>query len=288
MYEIKQQFIKFNRSNETLISQGGVAHETANPGDSDEGETNYFNTGNRSASAHAFIDSDSITQNIPWDEVAWGAGPIANHKFWHIEMCHTSDPVKFNEIWKRTVWLWAYLFTKQVNPPITKVNEQNLMSHAQVSDTWHETDHTDPVAYFASFGVTMQQFRVAVQKCIDTGIIDDLKTGGILMIIKRGDQGQAVTELQDKLNKLGYGLGVDGDFGPATETAVRSFQLGNVLVVDGVVGPNTLSEIDSMVHRTQEPAQSINWEKKYNELVAKYNDLTAEIKALINKYERIG
>ncbi len=40
------------------------------------------------------------------------------------------------------------------------------------------------------------------------------------MLLKRGDSGSAVKELQRALNKLGSILLVDGDFGPGTETAV--------------------------------------------------------------------
>ena len=39
--------------------------------------------------------------------------------------------------------------------------------------------------------------------------------------------GKEVADLQNKLNQLGYGLVVDGDFGPATDAAVKSFQGGN-------------------------------------------------------------
>ena len=34
-------------------------------------------------------------------------------------------------------------------------------------------------------------------------------------------------------------IGIDGDFGPHTKTAVEAFQQGNGLTVDGIVGPNT-------------------------------------------------
>jgi peptidoglycan hydrolase-like protein with peptidoglycan-binding domain len=34
-------------------------------------------------------------------------------------------------------------------------------------------------------------------------------------------------------------IAVDGDFGPLTEQAVREFQLGQGIEVDGIVGPIT-------------------------------------------------
>lgn len=54
----------------------------------------------------------------------------------------------------------------------------------------------------------------------------------------------AVKELQTLLNqKGGYGLTVDGYFGPATDTAVRNWQSRHSLVVDGIVGPNTWASL---------------------------------------------
>lgn len=56
--------------------------------------------------------------------------------------------------------------------------------------------------------------------------------------------GAAVTYLQQRLNVYGAKLTVDGDFGPATDKAVRAFQGSHGLTVDGVVGPNTWAKLD--------------------------------------------
>ena len=60
--------------------------------------------------------------------------------------------------------------------------------------------------------------------------------------IRKGNYGALVKECQTILQKLGYDLGicgVDGDFGQATEKAVKQFQKDHGLKVDGVVGQNT-------------------------------------------------
>lgn len=54
-------------------------------------------------------------------------------------------------------------------------------------------------------------------------------------VSSRGDRGAAVKAIQRRLGLLR----VDGDFGLATEHAVKRFQRRMGLEVDGVVGPNT-------------------------------------------------
>ncbi|MCZ0926448.1 N-acetylmuramidase family protein [Halomonas janggokensis] len=72
------------------------------------------------------------------------------------------------------------------------------------------------------------------------------------MILRRGDSGKAVRKLQ---RSLGFtGDDVDGDFGPATQKAVRAFQRKNGLVADGVAGPKTfeaLSGVDTSKRLSQ-------------------------------------
>jgi N-acetylmuramoyl-L-alanine amidase CwlA len=51
-----------------------VIHYTANDGDTDENNGNYFKNNRVDASAHYFVDDDSVTQSVPDDYVAWSVG----------------------------------------------------------------------------------------------------------------------------------------------------------------------------------------------------------------------
>ncbi|CZT36378.1 peptidoglycan-binding protein [Rhizobium sp. 9140] len=69
-------------------------------------------------------------------------------------------------------------------------------------------------------------------------------TPNAVTILRRGSKGPAVDQLQRGLAAAGhYLLTVDGDFGPGTEAAVKTFQRARGLVVDGIVGRETLAMI---------------------------------------------
>lgn len=51
-----------------------VIHYTANDGDSDESNGKYFHNNVIKASAHYFVDSDSVTQSVPDNYVAYSVG----------------------------------------------------------------------------------------------------------------------------------------------------------------------------------------------------------------------
>ena len=57
--------------------------------------------------------------------------------------------------------------------------------------------------------------------------------------LKQGSSGIGVKWLQWELNQRGYGLKVDGIYGPRTSDAVRDYQNRNMLISDGIVGPAT-------------------------------------------------
>lgn len=78
-------------------------------------------------------------------------------------------------------------------------------------------------------------------------------------ILRRGSKGDAVTTVQRLLN-----VARDGDFGPITEAAVKGFQRQAGLTSDGIVGPVTWSEFDSL---EQIPVDQI-WHRNISVAVA--------------------
>jgi murein DD-endopeptidase MepM/ murein hydrolase activator NlpD len=71
-------------------------------------------------------------------------------------------------------------------------------------------------------------------------------------MMKLGSRGWDVAALQFLLARRGFSPGgVDGGFGPMTDSAVRRFQGGSRLVVDGLAGPATIRALRIGVPTTQ-------------------------------------
>lgn len=65
--------------------------------------------------------------------------------------------------------------------------------------------------------------------------------------LKSGSRGAAVTDMQNKLKKLGLYKGkIDGVYGSGSRTAIINFQKKYKLKADGVAGPATLSKLDAV------------------------------------------
>ena len=68
-------------------------------------------------------------------------------------------------------------------------------------------------------------------------------------LLRRGVFGADVRALQVALDGRGHRVGaIDGRFGPLTEAAVRSFQAGFGLKVDGMVGRTTRTALAGLGH----------------------------------------
>ena len=97
--------------------------------------------------------------------------------------------------------------------------------------------------------------------------------------VRKGNRNVYVREMQTMLQKLGYNLGicgVDGDFGTATEKALKEFQRDNGLTQDGICGPKTWTALQEAVDK-KEPA-----EKRYS-VIIRGLDLT-QAKAIAGNY----
>lgn len=89
------------------------------------------------------------------------------------------------------------------------------------------------------------------------GVIDPIEAKLIgaaqsFTVLLRGSKGDRVEQLQRALKSAGhYLLTIDGDFGPGTEGAVKTFQRARGLTVDGKVGRLTWAALEP--HFVEEP-----------------------------------
>lgn len=109
-------------------------------------------------------------------------------------------------------------------------------------------------------------------------------------VLKSGAQGDAVKDIQTRLQELGYYKGkIDGDFGSGTKNAVQAFQEVNGLEADGVVGAKTLAVLYSDSALTKPgPVDTLAGDIPL--LVNKWNPLPASFEPadLVNVKEKAG
>jgi hypothetical protein len=71
----------------------------------------------------------------------------------------------------------------------------------------------------------------------------------------RGSRGKSVRLIQEWLSLNGVHVVVDGDFGPATQAAVRTFQRSRKLGPDGIVDSSTFEALCAPMRRALTPVQ---------------------------------
>ncbi|MDP4823374.1 MAG: peptidoglycan-binding protein [Aestuariivirgaceae bacterium] len=84
--------------------------------------------------------------------------------------------------------------------------------------------------YLQKAKMALAEIQATITSSLESG------TGAVL---RRGSHNDAVGELQALLQKNGYPVAIDDDFGAATEQAVRMFQKAKKMVADGIVGAKT-------------------------------------------------
>ncbi len=109
--------------------------------------------------------------------------------------------------------------------------------------------------------------------------------------LKNGSTGDDVKKMQQRLKELGYLKGsADGDFGDATETAVKAFQLQNGLSVDGKAGANTLSKLYSASAKKAPTTTTTNTPRPTSTPFTSYKngDTGAEVKRMQQRLKELG
>jgi N-acetylmuramoyl-L-alanine amidase CwlA len=136
-YDIKKDYLTSNSKRRPGIKMPGVefmvAHDTGNPGSTAEGNVGYYerSRNSMSASAHIFVDDNSIVECIPFltgtPEKAWHVrynvtkdnqmyGDDANDVAGGVELCWGSG-INADEAYKRYIWVLAYSCYKfGINP----------------------------------------------------------------------------------------------------------------------------------------------------------------------------
>lgn len=134
MLPIQKMISKYNNS-----SRGGqrikylVFHYTGNKGDTAKDNAEYFNKGDKDASAHYFVSDKEIYQVVEDDRASWAVGDgygkygITNSNSLNVEMCCWSDGTVSEKTEKNALELGKYLMKKH------GISIENVVRHYDAS-----------------------------------------------------------------------------------------------------------------------------------------------------------
>jgi N-acetylmuramoyl-L-alanine amidase len=239
MLPIKQNLDPDDHYNGTNAVRYICLHDTGNYNDSDEGNAKYFVTGTRNASAHYFVDDNSITQVVLDHDGAFhcgdghGANGITNNNSLGIEMCRVNGTVTAQTESNTLELVRAKM--KEYNVPIDRV-----VRHYDASRK------LCPYSFMANGWIRWTRFKNNLYNNI-------VVASPIVVTAKKPGYNELTAKLQDTLNRLwftddlGRILVVDGLEGENTRAAVRKFQKVAGLAVDGRTGANTWNALNTIL-----------------------------------------
>ena len=148
----------------------GVVHSSGNPNASIDSEIAYMAKHQDNAFTHVWAGHDKIVEIANTDYPCWGAGRTANQYAVQIEVTEDkrlTKAQKLQAIDREAFWM-------AVQCAYYGIPMNRVYSHNDISNMYpKETNHTDPIAYFKSVGVSWSQFKDQVKKYHDI-----LKAGG--------------------------------------------------------------------------------------------------------------
>ncbi|MDF7671840.1 SLAP domain-containing protein [Lactobacillus sp. ESL0701] len=172
---LKTEGIKYNKfyANGNKIKyrngkpEGIVIHETATPNATAYNEAIYFNREwmNMYAYVHAFVDHKQVIQMMTPKYGVWGAGAIANSRFFQIELAEENTRDNFaKSVNNDAIYAAKILHRYDLKPSnASNCGKGTIWSHHAVSKYLGGTNHTDPDGYFAKWGYSMDDFYSLVK-----------------------------------------------------------------------------------------------------------------------------
>ena len=237
-----------------------VLHYTGNLGDTAKNNVDYFSGGNRGASAHYFVDDNSIWQSVDDSNAAWSVGDgrgaygITNQNSISIEMCCQSNGEISEATENNAIELTKYLMSKY------GVSADRVVRHYDASrkacPNWSANNWARWCNFKAKLGSVVvsapansnynphvKDWQSGFSKVyysigVDGVIGNETRTAMRKALLKRGSRNCLVGFLQARI-----GSTPDNIFGPDTERALINFQRNNQLDPDGIAGYNTWNKI---------------------------------------------
>ena len=213
----------------------------------------------------------AAVQTMPWDYKPWGCGSgpngSCNNGWIQFEICEDSlnDSTYFEAVYKEACELTAYLCKGYNINPLGNVNGiPTILCHQDSYKLGLGTNHSDVYHWFNRYGKTMDNVRQDVADLLGgnyTSSSNQIETSNYL---KKGmEDNPQVKAMQQALQKFGYKIIDDGDFGPATENALKDYQQKHSLTPNGIFGPETFTSMKMEIAKLP----------KTTTISSKYNDV---------------
>lgn len=212
---------------------------------------NHWNNTKANKCMHGFIGKDkdgqiAVAHTLPYNVACWGSGRGSKGSYNYDPTAHIQFEVCEDGLTDETYYRQAMGCAEDYCVYLCNLlglKSSSICGHYEASDRGYASNHCDPRHWMRRFGDSMDSFRARVAQRIGE------KIEVAHMGLKRGDSGEAVRELQERLILLGIDLGrwgADGKFGAVTEDAVKAFQQDHALDVTGVWSVQDQAKLDEL------------------------------------------
>ncbi|WP_268914162.1 N-acetylmuramoyl-L-alanine amidase [Lentilactobacillus sp. SPB1-3] len=157
----------------TAVKRFIIAHDTGNDNNKGKGsahnEASYMKSHFEAAYTHFIVDDQAIYQVGEPGYVAWGALDANPYAPMQVELAHVDSQARFNESYKRYIWLLRY-YANKYNIPLTLdaggQGTPGIKSHKWVTKNFGG-DHVDPYGYLSKWGISKAQFAKDLKNGLD-------------------------------------------------------------------------------------------------------------------------